>query len=179
MTFCCTHRPTPWLAIIRVSSAVDGYRHIIYRMRDLGTLSSKWAVYQTPPPRVQGATRWKMRQLYFTLLLSFRSLFIFLMRQKRSKSRLGRKGGTGKKRGRGNCNQGILCEKEKKPNKFSIKEKKPGLWFPRKDWTIGADQTIYNWWVIYNFRARTNLFYILYEATNMKTAGVCMATRQM
>lgn len=46
------------------------------------------------------------------------------MRQKRSKSRLGREGETGKKRGRGNCNQGIVYEKEKKQNKFSIKEKK-------------------------------------------------------
>lgn len=70
-------------------------------------------------------------------------------------------------------------KKEIKQNKFSIKEKKTGLWFPRKDWTIVADQTIYNWWVIHNFRARTNLFYILYEVINLKTAGVCMATRQM
>lgn len=34
-------------------------------------------------------------------------------------------------------------------------------------------------WVMYNFQVRNNnLFYILYEATNLKTAGVCMARSQ-
>lgn len=31
---------------------------------------------------------------------------------------------------------------------------------------------------MYNFQVRNNLFYILYEATNLKTAGVCMARSQ-
>lgn len=31
---------------------------------------------------------------------------------------------------------------------------------------------------MYNFQVRNNLFYILYEATNVKTAGVCMARSQ-
>lgn len=33
-------------------------------------------------------------------------------------------------------------------------------------------------WVMYNFQVRNNLFYILYEASNLKTAGVCMARSQ-
>lgn len=32
---------------------------------------------------------------------------------------------------------------------------------------------------MYNFQVRNNLFYILYEATNLKTAGVCMARSQI
>ena len=31
---------------------------------------------------------------------------------------------------------------------------------------------------MYDFQVRNNLFYILYEATNLKTAGVCMARSQ-
>lgn len=31
---------------------------------------------------------------------------------------------------------------------------------------------------MYNFQVRNNLFYILYEATNLKTADVCMARSQ-